>query len=167
LRGAEFGCGVLAARLLLYTNQYFSKRALWFFLFIIVTYTGRVLISKPVLNLSIDYYNLFKLAGFTLMGLGFSGILYLSITSEKWLHGLLGNRLFKTMGRISYSFYLLHLLVFPVVAKLVMEYMPFFKGISAPMISTLISTAILYPLSLLSYHLLERPFLSVGNLTTK
>jgi peptidoglycan/LPS O-acetylase OafA/YrhL len=167
LRGAEFGCGVLAARLLIHTNRFFNNRALWFFLFIIITYSGRILISKPVLNLSLNYYNLFKLAGFTLMGLGFAGILYLSVTSQKWLHAFLGNKLFKSMGRISYSFYLLHALVYPIIAKLVIEHAPFLKGIAAPVLSTLISAVILYPLSLLSYHLLERPFLSIGNLTTK
>jgi peptidoglycan/LPS O-acetylase OafA/YrhL len=48
-----------------------------------------------------------------------------------------------------------------------MQHLPSLKGIAAPMFSTLISVVILYPLSLLSYHLLEKPFLSIGNLTTK
>ena len=166
-RGIEFGCGVVAARLLLKTNTYFINRKLWLVAFIIITYTGRILISKPVLMLSYNYYNFFKLLGFTLMGIGFAGILYLSVTSVKWLHGLLGNKLFKTMGRISYSFYLLHTLVHPVVAGYVIKYMPFFTGIMAPITTTIISAIILYPLALLSYNLLEKPFLSIGNLTTK
>ena len=166
-RGIEFGCGVIAARLVMKNNTWFKNRVLWLIAFIVIVYSGRVLVSKPILNLSFYYYNLFKLLGFTFMGIGFAGILYLSITSVKWLNLILGNRLFKTMGRISYSFYLLHALVFPVVAGFVMHYAPLFKGIAAPVVSTLISAVVLYPLSLLSYRLLEKPFLSVGNLTTK
>jgi peptidoglycan/LPS O-acetylase OafA/YrhL len=107
------------------------------------------------------------LAGFTLMGVGFAGILYLSVTSVKWLHAILGNKLFKTMGRISYSFYLFHLLILHPVAQFTMQYLPFFKGIIAPMVSTCISAVILYFISMLSYNLLEKPYLSIGNLTTK
>ncbi|HEY4198217.1 MAG TPA: acyltransferase [Mucilaginibacter sp.] len=166
-RGLEFGCGVIAARLLMKNNAYFKNRAVWLIAFIVITYTGRVLVSKPVLSLSFYYYNLFKLLGFTLMGLGFAGILYLAVTSTRWLNVLLGNRLFKTMGRISYSFYLLHALVFPVIVRFTIAQMPFLKGIMAPIVSTVISAFILYFLSMLSYKLLEKPFLSIGNLTTK
>ena len=166
-RGVEFGCGIIAARALIKDNALLKNRALWLLLFVIIIYTGRALVSKPVLNLSADYYNVFKLFGFTLMGIGFAGILYLSVTSTKWLNYVLGNRVSKTMGRISYSFYLLHALVVPVIVGFTTTYMPFLKGIMAPVVTTLISAAILYPLSLLSYNLLEKPFLSIGNLTTK
>jgi peptidoglycan/LPS O-acetylase OafA/YrhL len=166
-RAIEFGSGSLAARLLLKNNAFFKQRVIWFITFIVVVYMGRVLISKPVLDLSVHYYNLFKLFGYTLMGAGFAGILYLSVTSVKWLNLVLGNKVFKTMGRISYSFYLLHVLVYPVVAGYVISLMPLSKGIIAPVITTCVSAAILYPLSMLSYRLLEQPFLSIGNLTAK
>jgi len=166
-RSMEFGCGVLAARLLIKNNAFFKYRILWLITFIIITYTGRVLISKPVLSLSYYYYNLFKLLGFTLMSVGFAGILYLSVTPVKWLNHILGNRLFKTMGRISYSFYLWHALIFPLIATFTIENMPFLKGIIAPITTTFISAIILYPISLISYNLFEKPYLSFGNLTTK
>jgi peptidoglycan/LPS O-acetylase OafA/YrhL len=166
-RGIEFGCGTIAARLLIKNNAFFTSRILWLIAFIIITYAGRILISKPVLSLSDNYYNLFKLFGFTLLGVGFAGILYLSVTSFKWLNLILGNKLFKTMGKISYSFYLWHALVLPVVAAFTLKFLPFEKGIIAPVITTCISAVILYPVSLLSYNLLEKPFLSIGNLTTK
>jgi peptidoglycan/LPS O-acetylase OafA/YrhL len=166
-RGIEFGCGVLAARLLIKNNSFFKNRTVWFLAFLMITYAGRVLISKPVLNLSFYYFDLFKLAGFTLMGCGFAGILYLSVTSTKRLHSFLGNKLFRSLGRISYSFYLLHALVYPVIVHFTLASMPFLKGIAAPVVTTIISAIILYPISLLSFHLLEKPFLSVGNLTTK
>lgn len=166
-RGIEFGCGVLAARLLIKNNSYFINRKLWLVAFIAITYTGRVMVSKSVLMLSHDYYNLFRLFGFILLAAGFAGILYLSVTSVKWLDMLLGNKFFKTMGRISYSFYLLHALIFPVIAIFTIRHLPFFTGIMAPAATTCISAIILYPLSQLSYNLLEKPFLSIGNLTSK
>jgi len=166
-RGIEFGCGIIAARLLIKNNAFLKKRILWIVVFIIIAYTGRILISEHLLSLSRYYYNLYRLAGYTFMGIGFAGILYLAVTSGKQLNLILGNKLFKTMGRISYSFYLLHGLVFHTIALFTIQYLPFFKGIIAPVVTTCISAIILYPLSLLSYNLLEKPFLSIGNLTTK
>jgi peptidoglycan/LPS O-acetylase OafA/YrhL len=165
--GAEFGCGVIAARLLTKNTSFFKNRLLWLVLFIITSYAGRILIAKPMLDQLADHYNLFKLLGFALMGIGFGGILYLSVTSVKWLDVILGNKFFKTMGRISYSFYLLHPLVYPVIAAYTIQFIPALKGIAAPVFTTLVSGVILYPISVLSYNLLEKPFLSIGNLTTK
>lgn len=166
-RGVEFGAGVFAARLLLKNVVYFNKRILWFITFLFITYAGRVLISKPVLNLSADFYNIFKLFGFTFLGAGFAGILYLSVTSAGWLELILGNWLFKTMGRVSYSFYLWHAMLNPMVAGFTLSYLPFAKGIMAPVVTTCISAVILFPIARISYELLEKPFLSIGNLTKK
>jgi peptidoglycan/LPS O-acetylase OafA/YrhL len=166
-RGIEFGAGILAARLLILNITLFKNRICWFIIFLIITYAGRVLISKQMLTLYTDYYNLLRLMGFSLMGCGFSGILYLSVTSGKWLNLILGNQLFKTMGRISYSFYLWHGLVLQIIAGYIMQFAPISKGIIAPVIATCVSLIILYPISMLSYAMLEKPFLSVGNLTRK
>jgi len=166
-RVTEFACGVLAARLLLHKDIKLKYRALWLMGFILVTYCGRVMISAKVLSLSVEYCNLYKIIGYASMGVGFAGMLYLAVTSAQWLANLLGNSMFKTMGRISYSFYLFHVLIFPPIVVFVQTYLHSFTGIAAPMISTLISAIILYPVSMLSFHFLEKPFLSVGNLTTK
>ncbi|MDF2434018.1 MAG: hypothetical protein JWP44_3649 [Mucilaginibacter sp.] len=166
-RGIEFGCGVIAARLLIKSNSYLKSRILWLLMFLAITYVGRAFISRQVLALSPYYYNLYKLLGFIIMGGGFAGILYLAVTSVKWLNLILGNKLFKKMGKISYSFYLWHALVFPIIAGYIIRFLPISKGIMLPVITTIISTIVLYPVSQLSYNLLEKPFLSVGNLTTK
>jgi peptidoglycan/LPS O-acetylase OafA/YrhL len=165
-RGIEFGCGIIAARMLL-KKTILTNRALWLMVFIVITYAGRILISNPVLGLSRSYYSLFKLAGFIDMGSGFGGIVYLAVTSVKWLNLVLGNKLFKKMGRISYSFYLFHALIFPAVVIFTTSYMPFANGIAAPLFSTFISAVILYPVSLASFNFLEKPFLTIGNLNNK
>jgi len=166
-RVTEFACGVIAARLLLNNSIKLKYRALWLIAFIVITYCGRVMISATGLSLSVHYYNIFKVIGFAVMGIGFAGMLYLAVTSTKWLNIILGNRLFKTMGRISYSFYLFHVLVYPVIVVFTRHYLFALTGIAAPLVSMLISAIILYPVSLLSFHFLEKPFLSMGNLTTK
>eukprot|EP01037_Dinobryon_pediforme_P013983 gene13983-14100_t len=135
--GIEFGFGILTARLLLRTASFFKQRVLWMLLFLVVVYAGRILVSRPVLLLLPEYYNVFKLLGFAVMGAGFAGVLYLSVTSEGKLAIFLGNNVFKKMGRISYSFYLLHALVYPVVAGMVINHIPELKGISAPVVTTL------------------------------
>jgi peptidoglycan/LPS O-acetylase OafA/YrhL len=165
-RGVEFALGILSARVLLKNIGKIRFRAVWAVLFLLITYSGRIMISKQVLSLSASYYNLFKLLGFGLMSCGFAGILYLSVTSTGWLNKILGNTPFKIMGKISYSFYLWHGLVIELVSHYTYAMLSS-KGIIGPVVSTLISTIILYPLSVLSYNYLEKPFLYIGNLTTK
>jgi peptidoglycan/LPS O-acetylase OafA/YrhL len=62
---------------------------------------------------------------------------------------------------------LFHALVFPAVAALNIKYLPFAGSFAAPVVTTVISAIIIYPIALLSYRFFEKPFLSVGNLTTK
>jgi len=131
-----------------------------------VIYTGRVLVSERILRLSPDFYNLFKILGFTIMGVGFSGFLYLTITSVGWLARVFGSGIMVSLGRVSYSFYLFHALVFPYVSGYIVQF-AVFQGISGALLATCCSTLILYPISLLGYIWLEKPFLSVGNMTTK
>jgi peptidoglycan/LPS O-acetylase OafA/YrhL len=166
-RGVEFGCGVLAAHSLISEKKWFKRRALFFFIFVLIVYAGHGFTSNIALEFSPLYFDLFKLLGFALMGIGFAGILYLSVTSRLLLNRILGNPVFKKMGRISYSFYLLHALVYLPVADFTKSHLHFLHGISAPVFTTLVSVVLLYPLSVVSFQFLEKPFFNIGNLTTK
>lgn len=166
-RGTEFASGILAARILIRQVEIQKYRKLLALAFVIIICCGRILVSQSLLSLSAHFYNFFRLFGYTFMGIGFAGILFLSVTSTNWALYILGNRLFKKVGRISYSFYLFHALVFPVIAALNIKYLPFSGSFAAPVITTVISAIIIYPIALLSFNFLEKPFLSVGNLTTK
>jgi len=166
-RGIEFACGILAARILIRQVAIQRNRKLLGVAFVVVVFCGRILVSQRVFSLSADYYNFFRLFGFTFMGIGFAGILFLSVTSANWAYYILGNPLFKKVGRVSYSFYLFHALVIPLIAALNIKYLPFSDSFAAPVITTVISAVIIYPIALLSFNFLEKPFLSVGNLTTK
>ncbi|RZA00807.1 MAG: acyltransferase [Sphingobacteriaceae bacterium] len=157
-RGAQFGFGVLAAHMFMGNKNYFSNRALWLLIFMVITYSGRILISKGILQLSDSYYNIFKLSGFTIIGAGFAGILYLALTSKKWLNLVLGNPLFASIGKISYSFYLWHAMVYPFIYNYINHAYPI-KGFIAPVITTIMSAMVLYPIAWLSFLLLEKPFM--------
>lgn len=166
-RGVEFGCGVIVARIILKGINVNKYRWFWLVSAIVVTYVGRIMVSKPVLSLSTDYYNLFRLAGFTIMGFGFAGVVYLAVTSSGRLSIILGNPLCRTMGRISYSFYLLHGLVFPYVVGFMIRVIPSSDGVIGPIVSALISAILIFPLAMISFRYLEMPFFSIGNLTAK
>lgn len=157
----EFMWGILAGRLLLlHPYIYLKFRSLYFVGFILVTYVGRIMISKPVLSLLTDYYNIFKLSGFICMGLGFSGIIYMALTSKMWLKLFLGNPVLKFIGKISFSFYLWHGLIYRAVGARVIVVFPKVTGIIIPLITFFISIIILIPISTLSFNILEKPFLA-------
>jgi peptidoglycan/LPS O-acetylase OafA/YrhL len=164
-RGVEFGFGIIAARLLLSNYVLVKNRRNAFALSMLVTYAGRFLTSAPGMSLAPQYHQLIKLSGFSLMGAGFAGILYLAVTSQGPLGKLLSNRVFRTLGKISYSFYLWHGLILGLCSIYIAK-SPL-NGAMLPMVSTIVVTIILFPVSYISYQLLEKPFLSIGNLTTK
>ncbi len=155
----EFACGIILARVILFNSIHLNKRAFWLFGFILITYTGRILLSGYIQSLSPQYYNIIKLLGFTVMSAGFTGIVYLSITSTKWLRAILGNKAFGFLGKISYSFYLWHGIVHVVIGQLVISNLNI-GGILPAFVTFSLSTIILIPVSYLSFLLLEKPFLS-------
>lgn len=156
----EFAWGIITARILLVKNYKLSFRPIWLIVFILLTYLGRGFLSKSILSLSESYYNLFKLIGFTTMGCGFGGILYLTVTSQKFLRLIIGNKLLSMIGRISFSFYLWHGLITIYIGSWVQQTFPYIRDIRTPIITFFVSTLILLPISLLSYQLLEKPTIS-------
>jgi len=157
----EFMWGILAGNILLTRGDLQLKyRPAYFISFVLITYCGRALLSKPVLNLDKDYYNLFKLAGFTIMGLGFSGIIYMALTSKKLLKAFLGNPVLSFIGKISFSFYLWHALIYPIVGEKTMAFFPHIHNLSAPLITFFISVILLTPIAAASFYLLEQPFMN-------
>lgn len=152
----EFGCGIIVARIMLIYPLTLKLRWAWLLLFIFLSYSGRILLSNPILSLSQLYYNLFKLLGFTIMAIGFGGIMYLALTSEKWLKKTIGNRIISSIGRVSYSFYLWHGLVHIFISQLVIANFGTSTIVSA-LITFTLSLIILIPISFSSYSILERP----------
>ena len=152
----EFVSGILLAKILLRKNQKIVSSTNILLTSLIITYLGRVFISEPILNLSSNYYNLFKLVGFLIMGSGFSGIIYSIITSKGYIKSFFENSKLGYLGRISYSFYLLHGIVLAITAhyfKLILTTASFWN----PVIVFITCSAVLIPLSSLSYYLLEVP----------
>jgi peptidoglycan/LPS O-acetylase OafA/YrhL len=157
----EFMWGILVGKILLtYPNIQVKHRFFYIFSFVIITYAGRVIISKPILSLLPTYYNIFKLLGFTLMGLGFGGIVYMAVTSRQKLKLILGNKVLSFIGKISFSFYLWHGFVHQVVGRHVIAIFTKLNNIGAPLITFFISIIILIPLSTVSFSILEKPFMA-------
>jgi peptidoglycan/LPS O-acetylase OafA/YrhL len=157
----EFMWGILVGKILLaHPNFQIKHRFFYILSFVIITYAGRVIISKPILSLLPNYYNIFKLLGFTLMGLGFGGIVYMAVTSKHKLKLILGNKVLSFIGKISFSFYLWHGFVHQAVGRYVMATFPKLSNILAPLTTFFISVIILIPLSALSFSILEKPFMA-------
>lgn len=162
----EFFWGILVGRiLLLFPNHALKYRALWLTGFIFFLYAGRACISAPVLMLSPKYFTFFKLLGFTLMGLGFAGLIYLTITSKRYLKNLFGNSFISFLGRISFSFYLWHAIVHRITGQYLVEIFGYKSGITVPVFNFVFSTIVLLPLSTISFRLLEQPFMAKYNKT--
>lgn len=157
-RGSEFGAGILCAR---FANREFrflrnANRAL--LLSLIFIFSGRILISQAVFKVFPHYYNLFKIAGFTIMSTGFALLLYLIIKPDNWLGRILSNSFFKNAGKISYSFYLWHLAFLPMAVSLLKKFLPDFNNLLAPILTTILAGLLLFPVAMISYHFLEKPF---------
>lgn len=97
------------------------------------------------------------------MSCGFSGIIYLSLTSEHLLHKVLGNKMISMIGRISYSFYLWHGLASFIIGNMIIHRFVFLNDIRAPLLTFILSTLILIPISLVSYNMLEKPFIATNH----
>lgn len=159
-RYVEFAAGVYVAHLILNNKHIKHYRLIYLFFFIIVTYSGRIFISSPILKLLPHYYNIFKIIGFSLMGIGFAGILILTLSSKYWLNKLLANRLMSLIGKISYSFYLLHALVQYVIGGWLIKLL---GSINIPVFFKVVlvffaCTMVLIPLSMLSFRFFETPY---------
>jgi peptidoglycan/LPS O-acetylase OafA/YrhL len=68
-------------------------------------------------------------------------------------------RPFRFLGRISYSFYLLHWPIFYLCVVVSLETMPFLTGATANLIVMIVSIGMTLPVALLSYRFIERPFM--------
>jgi len=94
------------------------------------------------------------------MTTGFALIVYNVITTESVFSRMLATKWMVFIGRISYSFYLWHWLVFSFVGAEVLRFA------SAPnrglYIAFLLSTLITIPIAWLSYRLLEMPYFNKG-----
>lgn len=96
---------------------------------------------------------LFNTWGYTL-NIVILGALFVwtALASERsWLYRVLSSRALRLLGRVSYTFYLLHLLVLTRVAAMVPAALVPLAGFAGT-----------FALALLSWHLLEKPVLALG-----
>lgn len=119
---------------------------------LLFAYTGKTLFSSAMLARFPAYAVFLQSAGPLVMTFGFACMIYTSLMNELSF-SVIGNKFFSWIGKISYSFYLLHAVVLGQVYLLVRPYLansPLAVGVL--MITTLL---VLLPVSYLSYTLLE------------
>ena len=151
----EFLAGMITAKI--YMNKRSTWNAFYFLPFILITYVGRFLISKQAIELNLDYGSFIKLAGFIVMGCGFSGIIYVALCQKNWLNTVFKAIRLTDLGKISYSFYLWHGILLVFVNSFVVTLNR--SAVFNVWLSFGLSLLIVIPVSKLSYKYLEQPFL--------
>ncbi|SER31399.1 acyltransferase family protein [Pedobacter rhizosphaerae] len=152
----EFAFGMLAGRLFMNDQKQKNINMLLIFPLLFIVYAGRFLISKNILDLFLTYGSVFKWLGFSIMGLGFAAILYWGL-HQKWLSNFFKFTGLAYLGKLSYSFYLWHGLAIIFIAQYFASY-PSYPIVQVFSTFTT-SLLILFPISFISYHYLEKPFL--------
>ncbi|AMP37417.1 acyltransferase [Ralstonia solanacearum] len=93
-------------------------------------------------------------------------ILVISVDREAAFLSVLDSWVVRYLGRISYSFYILHFLFLYGTANIVLRHIPEWMLARYPLIASLavgvVSIAITLPIASLSYHLVELPMTQVG-----
>ena len=123
-----------------------------FFLGLFVSYIGKIFFYSAFVKYMGNWGFIFESTGPLIMTLGFS-IMILSSLRDNFINKILSNSVLVFLGRISYSFYLWHMLVL----ELCFQYFKQYISISPAGVAMLIVTVLIFliPLSYISYHLLE------------
>ena len=152
----EFLSGMIAAKVFSNKSNNKNINPILIVPVIIIIFFGRYFTTKTVLESSAEYSSYFKLLGFSIMGFGFSCLIYLGLQ----ISGL--SRFFKStglveLGKISYSFYLWHgailLIIVPLISKIPLS------DVSKVFITFFLATLVTLGAARVSFSVLEKPFL--------
>lgn len=118
----------------------------------VIAYAGKMFFFSVVVAKAGRAGFIFQTIGPLIMTLGFACMIY-SCLENQTLSAIWGNRVFSTLGRISYSFYLWHVYVLEIMYNLLKDVIPR----TGPGVFTLmlISLCIIIPVSFISYRLFE------------
>ena len=152
----EFLFGMIAAKIFSdKSDNHRIKPILIIPIFLIISF-GRYLTTKSVLESSTEYGSYFKFLGFSIMGFGFSCLLYLGL-QIKWLAILFKFIGLVELGRISYSFYLWHGIIVLCLTHLVEK--SNFSAIPKVFITFILGTIVSILVAKISFRYLEKPYL--------
>lgn len=159
VRFVEFSSGILMAYYFKSKGNVSKRILLKSIIGILVLFIGRFLNTDGVLNYwSSSYaYAIIKIVGYALMSGGFSILLYHSISNSEKLFSFLDWHPLVFIGRISYSFYLWHGVVFYSVWIYIGKYLQM-DLLYSFLLQFLISIIITIPISFLSYRFIELRF---------
>lgn len=150
----HFGWGMLLG--FIFKQEFLSRSFLsgitGFFFGLLVSYIGKILFYSAFVKYMGKWGFIFESAGPLIMTLGFS-IMILSSLRNSLINKIFSNGVLVFLGRISYSFYLWHMLVLELCFQYFRQYIPMSPfGIVTLLIITII---FLIPISYISYNLIE------------
>ena len=163
IRLPQFLCGILAGYLVLNKDIFSMKQKKYLYstisiLFgVILMYFFRFFLTDGILKNYATYYGLLKMIGLTFMTFGFMIILVnVIINPSSLVAKILSSKFLSFLGRISYSFYLWHIIVIVNINSLMQPFN--IQGMKGACICFFISIFILIPISYISYRFIEIPF---------
>lgn len=168
VRFIQFLWGIAVAQL--YKDKYFKlpKILSGFFGFLLgfsIFYFGRILRARELVFFAGEYGFILKAVADPLLTLGVALAMLNLIFSESLFRKIFENKFFVRLGKISFSMYLWHWLVAYLVSQQVIIF--FGQHASSQYIALLFTLLILYPISNISYYLLEEPYFKYSDSTLK
>lgn len=149
----HFSWGILAAYLYkhgisirFFVNNYSLLLGL------IISYLGKLSFYSGVTEAFPQFSLILESGGPMLMSFGFAAIIYTTLFN-RFSFQLIGNRIFSSIGMISYSFYLWHSFILSIVFKFFSPWIPETAG--GVFILMALTLIILLPISYVSFNLLE------------
>lgn len=159
VRFVEFTAGILMAYY--FKSHDFDRKGLFVKLLIgvLILFTGRILNSNEILNYSDSkyIYAIIKVLGYLLLSAGFAILLFLTIGNNNKIFAVLDWTPLAFVGRISYSFYLWHSLVFYFVFEFFHKYI-LLSEFNSFLLQFIVSLLLTIPIAYISHRFIELQF---------
>lgn len=151
---AHFGWGMLLGYVYKKWTIHVSavKGSILFIAGLVVAYAGRIFFYTEFLRHTHAASFLFEAAGPVIMTAGFSMMIFATLTTT-WLDRFFSTRIMVFLGRISYSFYLWHLVILETCYYFLKPVLK--ENATGVLILGMVTLLIVIPVSYISYRLLE------------
>lgn len=151
----EFLMGIIAAKLFLDKKKgWLISSVAGIVIGVVIAFAGRLLMTEAMQEHTGSIGVWARTFNLPLLSLGYALALLNTLQTKNWFAGLMESHLFNRIGKYSYSMYLWHWVIADQLTRYCMKYW-FFSPFMQVNLIFLMSVAILYPVSVLSYKLFE------------